>query len=151
MRVKLPALILVFFILELMVMVGGSDVAPPCKATMPLLTGADGKPLWLKASQLLHQASHCEAPRFPALANVARIEGKVTLSILVDEKGEVSCIQFVTGHPLLVRFAIDAAKMWKFRPMTQGRKPVGFYGVLEFRFSTAGADGKNNSCLDARW
>lgn len=80
-----------------------------------------------------------------------RVEGTVTLSILVDEKGEVSCIKAVTGHPLLSGLAIDAAKKWKFKPMRQDGKPVGFYGVLEFHFSTSNADAKRNSCLEARW
>ena len=107
--------------------------------------------MWLKTPQLLEQASHCEAPGFPLLAQNMRIEGTVTLSILVDEKGEPICIQLVTGHPLLVRLAIDAAKNWKFKPMTQNGKPVGFFGVLEFHFSTGNADAKRNSCLEAHW
>jgi TonB family protein len=119
---------------------------------IPLLRGGDRKPLWLKTPQLLAQASHCEAPRFPLLlVQASTIEAKVTVSILVDEKGEVCCVQAATGHPLMFGSAIDAARKWRFKPMTQDGKLVGFYGVLEFHFSTANAGTKGDSCLEARW
>jgi len=82
---------------------------------------------------------------------MARIEGKVRVSILVDGKGEVFCIKVVSGHPLLVAVALDAARKWKFKPMTQDGKSVGFYGVLEFHFSTTNADANLKSCVDAHW
>jgi len=123
---------------------------PPCKATVALLS-KDGKPSWLTTQQLVERASHCEAPIFPPLAGTARIEGMVTLSVLVDEKGEVSCIKVITGHPLLLSGAIDAARKWKFRPMTEDGKPVGFYGVLRFHFSTSSADADRSSCVEAHW
>lgn len=151
MKMKLPTLILGIFALPFLGMAGGPELAPPCKANIPLMKGPDGKPIWLKSTQLLEQASHCEAPRFPPIFKTARIEGTVILSILVDEKGEPHCIHVITGHPMCVGSAIDAAKKWKFKPMTQGGKPVGFYSLLEFHFSTGNADAKANSCLEAHW
>ena len=151
MKRGLTILISGIFALQLMGAPGGPEVAPPCKATIPLLRGGDGKPLWIKAPQLLAQTRHCESPRFPPILRMANFNGTVVLSILVDERGKPSCIRVVTGHPLLVGAAVDAARKWEFKPMTQNGKSVGFYGVLEFRFSMGDADAKGNSCLDARW
>jgi len=124
---------------------------PPCKSAAPLLTGDAGKPSWLTTEQLLERAIHCEAPTFLLLASQARIQGTVILSILVDQKGEVSCIQAITGHPMLLGVAIDAARKWKFKRMLQDGKSVGFYGWLAFRFSSTGPDSKHTSCLEAHW
>jgi TonB family protein len=123
----------------------GANVAPPCKSTGPLLRDAEGKAIWLNSTQILKQASYCEAPRLPKLPMMARIQGTVVLSILVNDKGEISCTQTVSGHPLLLKTSTDALKKWKFKPISQAGKRVGFYGTLEFHFWIE--DGPN-SCLD---
>jgi TonB family protein len=148
---KLTPLMVGIFALQLMGAAGGPEVTPPCKATMPLLMGGDGKPVWMNSAQLLAQAKHCESPRFPEILRMTSFKATVVLSILIEEKGKPSCIRVVAGHPLVVGAAIDAARKWEFKPMTQNGKPVGFYGVLEFRFSMDDADDKGNSCLQARW
>lgn len=79
-----------------------------------------------------------------------RLEGQVLVEILVDEKGKVSCARVVSGHPLLVASAIDAAKDWTFRPVKQDGKKVSFYGHLSFHFST-GQISKKNPCTVAHW
>jgi TonB family protein len=151
MRVKLRSLILLLVFFQLITAASGREPSPPCKADFPILTGADRKPQWLKTPQLLEQSSHCEAPIFPALFRSSRIEGTVILSLLVDEKGEVSCIKSISRHPLLLGPAIDAAKKWKFKPKVEGGKSVGFYGILEFYYYQSGDEGNHNSCLDGHF
>ena len=123
----------------------GTNVAPPCKSTVPFLRDAEGKAIWLSSTQILKQASYCEAPRLQGPPMMARIQGTVGLSILVNDKGEISCTRAVRGHPLLLKASTDALKKWKFRPMLQAGKKVGFYGTLAFHFWIE--DGPN-SCLD---
>jgi TonB family protein len=77
----------------------------------------------------------------------ARILGKVVVSILVDPKGDVACVQGGSGHPLIVSRSMDAARKWKFKPMTENGRPVGFYGLLEFHIDTANE--KVDSCAEA--
>ena len=150
MKMKLPALILVSLILQLIAVASGPDLAPPCKADIPLLRGADRRALWLTTPQLLEQATHCEAPKvLPLVGEEARIQGTVTLSILVGQHGEISCVKGVSGHPLLLRAALDAARKWKFKPMIEDGKSVGFYGALEFHFSTDNTGAQGASCLEA--
>ncbi len=149
-KMKLPALILVSLILQLIAVASGPDLAPPCKADIPLLRGADRRALWLTTPQLLEQATHCEAPKvLPLVGEEARIQGTVTLSILVGQHGEISCVKGVSGHPLLLRAALDAARKWKFKPMIEDGKSVGFYGALEFHFSTDNTGAQGASCLEA--
>jgi len=88
----------------------------------------------LEIEELLKQSSHCVPPRFPALGHQARIQGVVSLSILVDEAGNVTCVKRINGHPLLAGASLDAARKWTFRPMTQDGRPVSFFGHLDFQF-----------------
>lgn len=121
---------------------------PPCKAKVTLLRGDNGKPVWLTSLQMVDQATHCEAPAYPGMFE-GHIQGTVVLSLLVDEKGEVSCIKVVSGIPLLLSAAVDAAQKWKFKPRAHLGKPAGFYGWLEFQFSTNAPDPSRNSCLQS--
>jgi TonB family protein len=130
-----------------------SSAAPKglCASEEPLLADKDGKPIWLNTDALLKSATHCTAPRMPALARQARIDGYVFVDILVNTKGQVVCVRFISGHPMLASSAIDAAKNWTFRPMKQDGKAVSFYGHLSFHFSTGKTAKNENPCAVARW
>jgi len=122
-----------------------------CKPDGPVLTDKAGEPIWLDNEHLLKQANHCVAPRLPAMARQARIEGQVLVDILVDQHGKVACAQVIHGHPMLVSSAIEAARNWTFRPMKEGQKSVPFYGHLGFYFSTGELPKGLNPCLVAHW
>jgi TonB family protein len=122
-----------------------------CTTDQPLYADPDGKPIWLDTDSLLKSATHCIAPKMPALARNARIEGYVSVDILVNDKGKVWCARLVSGHPMLASYAIDAAKDWAFRPMKQEGKAVWFYGHLRFHFSTGDIKKDENPCTVAHW
>lgn len=66
------------------------DSVGSCKAEGPVFADKGGKPVWLETDSLLKRATHCAAPKMPAMAQLARIEGQVTVNILVDRKGGVA-------------------------------------------------------------
>ena len=104
----------------------------------------------LETEELVKQSSHCVAPKMPALLRQARFQGGVIVRILVDPEGRVVCVKAIKGHPLVVLAAVDAAKKWTFRPMTQRGRPVSFFGHLTFQFSASG-DSAPTSCTSAHW
>jgi TonB family protein len=53
---------------------------------------------------------------YPEEALKKNIEGKVTLSIVVDAKGRVSDAQALSGPPELFQAALDSVKQWEFEP-----------------------------------
>jgi len=53
-------------------------------------------------------------PFYPVLARSARIEGKVSLWLTIDEQGNTSEVEATSGHILLRQAAIDNIKNWKF-------------------------------------
>jgi len=59
---------------------------------------------------------HTEEVPYPEEALKKGIEGKVTLSIAVDAKGNVSQSKALSGPPELFQAAIDSTKLWKFEP-----------------------------------
>lgn len=122
-----------------------------CASAGPLLTDEKGKPVWLDTDALLKDTTHCVAPKMPALARQARIEGQVLVDLLVDEKGRVACVHLINGHPLIAGSAIDAAKSWAFRPQKQHGKNVSFYGHLRFHCSTGTIAKDENPCTVAHW
>ncbi len=63
-------------------------------------------------------------PAYPPLAKTMRIQGTVRLAVAIDEEGAVAAIKLISGHPLLVRAAIDAVKQWRYRPAEQNGRPV---------------------------
>lgn len=63
-------------------------------------------------------------PTLPYLAEIAHIRGPVRLTAVVGEDGSVQELRFVSGHPFLVRAAMDAAKLFQFKPATAKGVPI---------------------------
>ena len=55
-------------------------------------------------------------PRYPPLAQKARVKGNVQVKVLIDGKGNVVQACAISGHPLLKGAATTAALQWKFEP-----------------------------------
>jgi len=55
-------------------------------------------------------------PAYPALAIQARIQGNVILHAIIGRDGQVSELQVLSGHPLLVNAALDAVRQWRYNP-----------------------------------
>jgi TonB family protein len=121
---------------------------PSCTTDQALYANGSGKPIWLNTDSLLKRATHCEAPAMPTLAHQLRIAGYVSIDILVNDTGNVFCVQHATGHPMLTGSATEAAKKWTFLPRRQNGRNVWFYGRLRFRFS--GGNATTKSCAVAR-
>ena len=44
-----------------------------------------------------------------------------TVEVTIDEKGIVTAVKLLKGHPLFVKVSLDAAKQWRFAPGESGR------------------------------
>jgi TonB family protein len=56
------------------------------------------------------------APAYPPLAAAAHVEGRVTLDCVIDERGHVTSVAIVHGHPLLEAAAVEAVSQWRYKP-----------------------------------
>ena len=63
-----------------------------------------------------------------------RIQGSVTVQVLVDERGKVISAKAVSGHGLLIPAAQRAALEARFSPTLLGDQPVKVSGVIIYNF-----------------
>jgi len=56
-------------------------------------------------------------PQYPPLARQARIQGIVVLRAMISREGKIENLQVITGHPLLVKSAMDAVLQWRYEPV----------------------------------
>ncbi len=63
-------------------------------------------------------------PIYPVLAQQTRTQGDVVLHAIIDKDGRVSELQVISGHPLLVKSAMDAVSQWRYQPTLLNGQPV---------------------------
>jgi protein TonB len=63
-------------------------------------------------------------PTYPTLARAARVQGDVILSAVIDTNGQITNLQLVSGHPMLVPAALAAVKLWRYKPYLLNGQPV---------------------------
>jgi len=55
-------------------------------------------------------------PVYPHIAASAGIQGQVKLHAIIARDGSIQSLNAISGHPLLVRAALDAVGQWRYRP-----------------------------------
>jgi protein TonB len=105
------------------------DTPPPPPAPNPPTA-----PRILKVSRVLNsQAVSLPKPIYPHMARQIRLQGTVTVQVLIDESGRVVSAKG-TGHPLLVVEAQRAALQARFSPTVISDQPVKVSGVITYNF-----------------
>ena len=74
-------------------------------------------------------------PQYPPLARAARVQGDVVLSAVIDTNGQISNLQLMSGHPMLVPAAIAAVKQWRYKPYLLNGQPVEVETTITVIFS----------------
>ncbi len=73
-------------------------------------------------------------PAYSALAKQAGAHGSVNVQVVVDETGRVVSAKAVSGHPLLIGAAQQAALSARFSPTKLGDQAVKVSGVIVYNF-----------------
>jgi protein TonB len=115
------------------IMVGTPIAAlpPPPKATAPVRIKQGGS---VTAASIISQTR----PVYPPLARQARIQGSVVLHAIIDKDGNVSELQVISGHPLLVQAALDAVRQWRYKPTLLNGEPVEVDTTITVTFTMGG-------------
>jgi periplasmic protein TonB len=77
-------------------------------------------------------------PEYPSLARSARIQGPVVLQAVISRQGTIENLRVLTGHPMLVRAAIDAVIQWRYRSYVLNNEPVEVEAQITVNFSLSG-------------
>ncbi len=78
---------------------------------------------------------HRVEPTYPTLARSARVQGEVVLSAIIDTNGQISNLQLVSGHPMLVPAALSAVREWRYKPYLLNGQPVEVETTITVIFS----------------
>lgn len=73
-------------------------------------------------------------PPYPPLARQARAHGPVNVQVLIDETGKVISAKAVSGNPMLMGAAQQAAYGARFSPTRLGEQAVKVSGVITYNF-----------------
>ena len=73
-------------------------------------------------------------PSYPPIAKQAGVQGPVNVQVLIDETGKVISAKAVSGSPLLMHAAQQAAFGARFSPTKLGDQAVKVSGVITYNF-----------------
>jgi protein TonB len=74
-------------------------------------------------------------PVYPKLAIPLRVTGAVHLAAIIGADGRIRELQVLSGHPLLVRAAVDAVREWVYQPTMLSGSPVEVLTDITVTFS----------------
>ncbi|HKU73037.1 MAG TPA: energy transducer TonB, partial [Pyrinomonadaceae bacterium] len=108
------------------------DTPPPPPAATP----KPEIPKVLKVSQgvLTSKVVQLPKPAYPPLAKQMRLQGSISIQVLIDEDGKVVSAKALAGHQVLVRAAEQAAMQARFSPTLLSNQPVKVSGVIIYNF-----------------
>jgi len=103
---------------------------PPPKATTPKRIRVGGQ---VEQAKLIFNPK----PEYPPLAKMARIQGTVRLEAIISKDGTIQDLKVVTGHPLLVKSALEAVQRWRYQPTLLNGEPVEVVTEIDVNFTLA--------------
>ena len=77
-------------------------------------------------------------PDYPVLARQVRVQGQVVLRAVISREGTIENLQVLSGHPMLVRAAVDAVRQWRYRPYQLNGEPVEVETEVRVNFVLSG-------------
>ena len=80
------------------------------------------------------EAIELPKPPYPQLAKTNRIQGMVSVQVLIDESGKVVSAHALSGNAFLTTEAVRAAYRARFSPTKIGDQPVKVSGTITYNF-----------------
>jgi TonB family protein len=114
----------------------GKATDPPPQSEAP-----KAKPSKIRVGANVMEASliHQVQPVYPQIAKAAHISGTVVLHAIVAKDGTIQQLEFVSGHPLLMKSAMDAVGQWVYKPTLLNGDPVEVDTTISVVFQLGGA------------
>ena len=77
-------------------------------------------------------------PDYPTIARQARVQGQVVLRAMISREGTIENLQVLSGHPMLVRAAVNAVQQWRYRPYVLNGEPIEVETEVKVNFVLSG-------------
>lgn len=114
--------------------IGGTGTPVIEVGTPPPAPVEKPKPKVLHKRVINSEAISLPKPPYPPIAKQLRIQGMVSVQVLIDETGKVISARAVSGNPSLVVAAQRAALQARFSPTMLGDQAVKVSGVITYNF-----------------
>ena len=101
---------------------------PPPKPSAPKRIRVGGQ---VESAKLIFQPK----PEYPPLAKMARIQGSVRLEAIISKDGTIQDLKVLSGHPLLVKSAMEAVQRWRYQPTLLNGEPVEVITDIDVNFT----------------
>jgi len=101
---------------------------PPPKPSAPKRIRVGGQ---VESAKLIFQPK----PEYPPLAKMARIQGSVRLEAIISKDGTIQDLKVLSGHPLLVKAALEAVQRWRYQPTLLNGEPVEVVTDIDVNFT----------------
>ena len=92
------------------------------------------KPLMISKGVITSDALSLPKPAYPEMAKAMRLQGRVSVQVLIDETGKVTSARAIDGPPLLRQASEKAAYQARFSPTILSDQPVKVSGVITYNF-----------------
>ena len=102
----------------------------PCLRRTELLRDGNGRPVWLSSSELVQRVLARQPIEKPGPLGKNTLKGTVSIEVLINRLGEVSCARGLEGHPIGIEATIRSLRKWTFRPYLVKGKPKAVVGVM---------------------
>jgi TonB family protein len=109
----------------------GTLPPPPSPGSTVMPPGAIRVSGNMQAANLIQKVE----PVYPPLALQARIQGIVKFNATIAKDGTIANLQIISGHPMLVQSAVEAAKKWLYKPTLLNGEPVEVVTNLDVEFA----------------
>ena len=101
---------------------------PPPKPSAPKRIRVGGQ---VEAAKRIYDPT----PEYPPLAKMARIQGVVRLEAIISKEGTIQDLKVLSGHPLLVKSALEAVQRWRYQPTLLNGEPVEVVTDIDVNFT----------------
>ena len=105
--------------------------APPPPPSRPQTTKRIRQGGDVEAARLIYGPR----PDYPQLAKSARVQGTVQLEAVIATDGTIKDLKVKSGHPLLVKAALEAVKQWRYQPTLLNGQPVEVETEIDVNFA----------------
>ena len=90
-------------------------VRPPAPVVSTTPKSVSGKPSRVSVIEMARPIHRVE-PIYPSIARQVRVAGVVELQRVIGTDGRIHELKVLSGHPLLVKAAVDAVSQWIYAP-----------------------------------
>jgi protein TonB len=120
----------------------GTNVGPPDMPRIPLPPPpppppAPPRPTLVRPGGVIREPKKIvDVPAvYPEFARLAKVEGRVVIEAIIDERGMVMDTRILQSHAMLDAAALAALKQWRYTPTLLNGMPVRVLMTITFNFT----------------